>query len=253
MDMGLNGKVVVITGGTSGFGKSFIPAFQAEGCHVAVCGRNAKVNAEIAAEYPDILAVQADVTREEDMRRLAEEAERRFGGIDIWINNAGITGSAPLMDMPLEDWDRMMNINLRAVLLCTRVAAPYLERRGGGVILNASSFASIIPSAFAGAYSVSKIGVNTLTAVFAAELAPKNIRVAAYAPGMFNTPMNTTAIAANAEKLRAPVALRRFGEVEEIAPAVVFLASQHASFITGTILTVSGGKLCVQNPQAVWE
>lgn len=252
MDLGLQGKVVVITGGTAGFGKAFIAPFQAEGAKVVVCGRNEATNSAVQAEYPDALVVRADVGKPHDLRQLAEAAVQKFGGVDVWINNAGILTEAKLMDMSEEAWDTLMDINFKSVFTGTKVAVPYLEKRGGGVIINACSFANVIPSAGSGAYAASKAGVSALTRVFAAELAPRNIRVVDYTPGVFDTPMNQARIEKNRAQLLDPIPLRRFGLSEELAAAVVFLASKQASYMTGTTLAVTGGKFCVQNPASAW-
>ncbi len=253
MDLGLHGKVVVITGATAGIGKSLIPAFLSEGCAVAVCGRNEQTNEAVRREFPDILVVRADVSRHEDMERLASETAKTFGGIDVWVNNAGILLAGALLDMPEADFDKTLEINVKGVFLGTRAATPYLKKRGGGVIINASSFATLMPSAGSGAYAASKMAVNALTQVFAAELAPQNIRVVSYIPGVITTAMNTDRIAENAPQMLDSIALRRFGAPEEVAPAVVFLASQQASYITGASVAMTGGKFCVQNPQAPWS
>ena len=253
MDMGLEGKVVVITGGTAGIGKSLIPAFLAEGCKVVACGRTPQQNAAVQQEFPAAKIVAADVSRDEDLHNLAKVAADTFGGIDIWINNAGVMLVTRLLDITPEQWDTQMNINVRATLRATQIAVPYMEKRGGGVIINASSFSTVIPSANTGAYAISKIALNNMTRVFAAELAPKNIRVVSYLPGMIDTPLNSGVIAANGEKLLEPIPLKRFGLSEEVAPAVVFLASSKAAYITGTTLEVTGGKFCVQNASAVKE
>lgn len=252
MDLGLKDKVVVITGGTAGIGKGLVPAFLAEGCKVAVCGRNPATNDKLKQEYPDVLVVRADVSKLEDLSRLAEETVVAFGGIDVWINNAGIMTQGNLIDIKESDLDALLNINVKGVFMGTRVAVPYLEKRGGGVVINASSFSTVLPSAGSGAYAASKMAVNALTQAFAAELAPRNIRVVSYIPGVFDTPMNVNWIANCGDQLIQPIALHRYGLPEEIAPAVVFLASNKAGYITGTAMQVTGGKFCVQNPAACW-
>ena len=254
MDMGLQGKVVVITGATAGLGKACIPVFLAEGCKVTVCGRNEEKIAAVRAEYPEILALCADVSNRQDLERLAQETVRTFGGIDIWVNNAGIIGTAKaLQDLSEEQWDETMNINFKGVFIATQVATPFLTRRGGGVIVNASSLAATMPAAGNGAYGASKAGVSALTKIFAAELAPKNIRVVEYIPAVFDTDMNAKRIANAPQEVLAPIALRRIGSPEELASAIVFLASNKAAYITGTGLPVTGGKFCVQNPASPWN
>jgi NAD(P)-dependent dehydrogenase (short-subunit alcohol dehydrogenase family) len=252
MDLGLKDKVVVITGGTAGLGKGLIPAFLAEGCKVAACGRTEATNAAVQREFPAALIIRADAASRQDVEALAAAAARAYGGIDIWINNAGILVNGLLTEMTEEQWDTLMRVNLTGVFTGTRTAAPYLTQRGGGVIINASSFASVIPSVASGAYAASKAGVSSLTRTFAAELAPRNIRVVEYIPGVFDTPMNERAIETSRENLLRPIPLRRFGEARDLAPAVVFLASDKAAYITGTSMVVSGGKFCVQNPQQAW-
>ena len=252
MDMGLKGKVVAITGATAGIGKGLIPAFLAEGCQVAVCGRNEATCAAVQAEYPDVAVFRADVAKTADIQAFAAQTAARFGGIDVWINNAGVLITSLLTEMAEQDWDTMMDVNLKGVFIGCRTAVPYLQKRGGGVIINASSFASIMPSARSGAYAASKFGVNALTRTFAAELAPHNIRVVAYIPGIFDTPMNTTGLATRRAELTSQIALNRVGHNEDIAPAVVFLASPKAGYITGSSMEITGGKFCVQNPYSVW-
>ena len=254
MDTGLQGKVAVITGGAAGLGKACIPAFLAEGCKVAVCDLDEKKIAAVKTEYPDILAVRADISKRPELEYLASETAKVFGGIDIWINNAGFIGARnSLLDLDEDQWDTTMDVNFKGVFMATKVAAPYLKQRGGGVIINASSFAAIMPVAGYGAYGASKSGVSALTRVFAAELAPMNIRVVEYAPAVFDTAMNADNIANAKQALLAPIALRRVGMPEELAPAIVFLASSKASYITGTGLPVTGGKFCVQNPAVPWN
>ena len=253
MDLGLQGKVVVITGGTAGIGKDFVPAFLAEGCKVAVCGRNEETNAAVRKEFPGVLVVRADASSADDVSHLAAETAKTFGGIDVWINNAGTLIGSSLLDMAEEDFDAIMAVNAKGVFLGSRISAPYLEKRGGGVIINASSFAATIPSAGSGAYAASKMAVEGLTQVFAAELAPKNIRVVSYQPGVITTAMNQARLEKNKQETLAPIALQRFAGPEEVTPAVLFLASKQASYITGTGISVDGGKFCVQNAQAPWK
>ena len=254
MDMGLSGKVVVITGATAGLGKACIPVFLAEGCKVAVCGRDEKKIAAVRAEYPEILALRADASKRQDLEQLARETASAFGGIDIWVNNAGIIGAGKaLLDLSEEQWDATMDTNFKGVFIATQVAVPFLVQRGGGVIVNASSIAATMPAAGSGAYGASKAGVSVLTKIFAAELAPKNIRVVEYVPAVFDTDMNAKRLADAPQEVLAPIALRRAGRPEELAPAIVFLASDKATYITGTGLSVTGGKFCVQNPALPWN
>ena len=288
MDLGLKGKVVVITGGTAGIGKASAEAFLAEGCKVVVCGRSEAKLKAFRAEYEghDILAVQADVASFDDMRRLAEAAENTFGGIDVWVNNAGMYPAGDLEDMELDTWHDTFRVNVDGVLYGCRAAIPAMRRRGGGVILNAEdhvgvpfgtghkgvevfhidvglvqhipSFGQlaggITPTANRGAYAISKAAVHQLTRVLAAELGPDNIRVVTYNPGFVLTELNAPQVAEYPKgAIERQTAQNRLGRPEEVAGLIVFLASDRASFITGSGVEVSGGKYCVQNPAMPWD
>lgn len=255
MELGLGGKTVVITGGTAGIGKACAEAFLKEGCGVAVCGRSKNKLASFRAEFAGepVLALRANTARPADMESLAAETHARFGRIDIWINNAGVYPRGYLMDMPLDQWRRLFAVNLDGVLFGCRAAVPYL-RNQGGVILNAGSFATLMPAAGTGGYAISKAAVHHMTRVLAGELAPYGIRVLSYLPGVTDTDLAKNLIAENnADRLYRPVAQRRYASPGEIANVVVFLASAAASFMTGTAVEASGGKYCVQNPWQPWQ
>jgi len=176
----------------------------------------------------------------------------QYGRIDIWVNNAGVSPKARLIDMSGDEWDELMRINLKAVFLGSQIAARFMKERGGGVILNASSYASIMPSATSGAYAAGKAAVSSLTRSLAAELAPLGIRVVAYIPGVILTEINKNRVEQFGQKLLSQIALNRFGKPEEVASVLVFLASDAASYITGTALEITGGKFSIQNPEAPW-
>ncbi len=256
MELGLRDKCVVITGGARGIGKALALRYLEEGCKVAVCGRTGEVLDRFAAECAAaghgeaLLARRADVTDSMAMRDFADEALRRFGALHIWVNNAGVVRRGPLLKATPEEWDRMMDVNLRAVWQCSKLAAERMP--GGGVIANASSYAGVIPKAGSGVYAVSKWGVNCLTRCLAAELAPMGIRIFGYMPGVIATEM-TEALLHNRANLEKEVAMRRLGVPEDIAPTVVFLSSPLAGYVTGVNIEISGGKFCIQNPQAVWD
>lgn len=256
MDLGLNNKVVVITGGTSGIGKACVDAFLEEGCSVVVCGRSTAKLESFRAEYEgrDVLAVKGDVSSAQDMETLAASAVERFGGINVWVNNAGIYPKGNLEDMPLDDWREAFAINVDGVLYGSRAAIPHLRRAGGGVIVNASSYASIMPTGGRGAYGITKAAVSHMTKVLAAELAPDNIRVVAYMPGFVLTGLNAAVLNEyESGAVMRQAVQNRYGRPEEIAKLVVFLASNAARFMTGCGVEASGGKFCVQNPFAAWK
>lgn len=256
MELGLREKVVVITGGTAGIGKACVDAFLDEGCRVAVCGRSEDRLAAFRAAYEGrpVLAVRADVTDPGDMENLAAAAVDRFGRIDVWVNNAGIYPRGNLESMPLDLWRKTFAVNVDGVLYGSRAAVPYLRSAGGGVIVNAASYASIMPTGGRGAYGITKAAVSHMTRVMAAELAPDGIRVVAYMPGFVLTDINADVLNEYDEgAVKRQAVQNRYGRTEEIARLVVFLASDAASFITGCGVEASGGKYCVQNPFAAWE
>lgn len=258
MDLGLKDKVVVVTGGSAGIGKALAMAYLAEGANVAVCGRSPERLDAFLHEcgsrgYTTVMAVQADIAEPEDQAKLLESALERFGRMDIWINNAGAVARSPLLEANMGEWDAIMNTNLRAVFSCIKLAGSYMKNHGGGVIVNASSFASRIPLAGTGIYAASKWGVNALTQVAAAELAPFNIRVFAFIPGLIATEITKDRVAANKDSLLAQIPLNRLGVPEDLADVIVMLTSEKAGYFTGGTIEISGGKCCVQNPRYGWE
>ncbi|MDR3565688.1 MAG: SDR family NAD(P)-dependent oxidoreductase [Negativicutes bacterium] len=256
MDLGLKDKVVVITGGATGIGLAGALAFAGEGCRVALCGRSiekiAAATREFTAKGYELFAETADVSSEEDLKAFAGQVFKKFGRIDVWINNAGISPKARLIDMSGDEWDEVMRTNLKGVFLGSQIAARYMKESGGGVILNASSFASVMPSATSGAYAAAKAGVTSLTRSLAAEFARYGIRVVAYIPGVVATDINRKKIEETGRQLLAQISLNRFGKTEEVAKVLVFLASDAASYITGTAIEITGGKFCIQNPEVPW-
>lgn len=256
MDLGLKDKVVVITGGTAGIGEACALAFSREGAHVAVCGRTQKRIAAFkercAQAGADVFVKQADAGQAEELQAFADAVVSRFGTIDVWINNAGINVGKRLMEITPEDWQQTVAVNLSGVLFGTQIAARAMGEKGG-VILNASSFASLIPSVGGTMYGATKAAVSNMTKTMAAELAPQHIRVNAYIPGIIDTPMNAERIADDANHaLINAIALHRVGTADEMAQALVFLASDQASYITSTAIEVSGGKYAVQNSEILW-
>lgn len=256
MKLNLEDKVVVITGGTVGIGRACVDAFLAEKCKVVVCARNEDKLAAFRSDYAggQVLAFRADTSEPEDMRRLAEAAVAGFGGLDVWVNNAGVYPKGNLEDMPLDLWRQTFRINVDGVLYGARAAIPYMRERKKGVIINAASFATLMPTAGRGAYGVTKAAVHHMTKVLGAELAPDKIRVVSYMPGFVATELTAPVIGEyEGDAIKQQVAQHRYGQPEEIASVVVFLASDAASFITGSGIEASGGKYCVQNPFAAWK
>jgi len=257
MDLGLQGKIVVITGGTSGIGKAAALQFAKEGCKVAICGRNPQKQIDVKQEFSNLgfgLFMQViEVSNYDAMSRFAEDIISEYGKIDVWINNAGFMPLKPVIDMDEIEWDSLFNVNLKSVFFGCKIAATKMKDQGG-VILNASSYAAIIPSVNGGAYGASKAAILSLTRTLAAELAPWNIRVNAYLPGVTKTELTQEYIEAKGkQEITKQIALNRVGEPEDIGDVLVMLASDATRYITGASLEISGGKLCVQNPQTAWQ
>ncbi|WP_127583233.1 SDR family NAD(P)-dependent oxidoreductase [Paenibacillus koleovorans] len=259
MDLQLHGKKALITGSTRGIGMAVARALLQEGAEVAINGTNEgrleTALAELSRPDAVVRGKCADIASPEDVRALFRFMEEEMGGLDILINNAGIYRTAmPFLDIQESDYEETMSVNFKSLLFCGQAGAALMRRQGrGGVILNASSYAALIPSAGSSLYAASKAAISNLTRAMAGELAPYGIRVNAYIPGVIATDMNSGAIASNREGLLSQISLGRFGEPEEVAAPLVFLASSQASYITGCILEVTGGKLAVQQPAAAWQ
>jgi len=257
MDLALRNRVVVITGGSAGIGKACARGFLQEGCHVAVCGRSPeKLNAvqqEFAREGYEITTGVADATNAVEMSAFAEKVTHRYGGIDIWLNNAGTYMVKDILSMTGEEWDELFRQNVKSVFIGSGIAAGHMKNRGRGVILNASSHTALFPPAGVGAYAATKAAVSSLTRTLAGEWASDHIRVIAYAPAVVITEMTEAVIAVRGEILAAQTVLNRLAEPKEIADCIVFLASDSAGYMTGITVEISGGKFCVQNPQYSWN
>ena len=259
MNTNLNGKVVVITGGTFGIGRAAAELFLKEGCKVVVCGSRpdpvAQLNREALQRRVPLLGVAVNVADSAALEQLFRTTEQAFGGIDILLNNAGIGCADGFMTLTDEYWRRSLQINLIAVTEGCRMVIPYLRKRGGGCIINTSSLGGRIGSTGRSIYSVTKAGVNAYTRALALELEDDNIRVNAVAPGMIGTDMvkKNHPDPDDYRSLGRSAVLQRMGEPEEIAATMVFLASDAARGMTGQILEVTGGKCVVQDPDYSWH
>jgi 3-oxoacyl-[acyl-carrier protein] reductase len=189
------------------------------------------------------------------IERLVGSVVENHGSIDILVNNAGVAPLSPIESMTEEVWDANLDINLKGVFLMCRAVIPFMKQQGRGRILNAASFAAIIPSPKGAAYAASKAGVEYFTRVLAGELGPYNITANSYAPGMIPTNINDFAESAKErqEKLLDTLTLRHWGDGQEVANLLCFLASDLAAYITGTMVDVSGGKYATQFPRAPYE
>ena len=244
--MRFKNKIVLVTGASRGIGRAVAIAFAEEGGNVIVNYEKDQVDAEKAVSDikklgRDAVAIQADVALESDVQRLMQETLKHFGGIDILVNNAGVVFDAPILEKTITQWERTLHVNLLGTFLCTKYAVQYLKDRHGSSILNISSNNGIDTGSPESAdYDASKAGIISLTKNFARALAP-HIRVNSVAPGWVDTDMNNSLPKEFREKEMQKTALKRWAQPEEIASAVLFLCSEGASFITGTILVVDGG------------
>jgi NAD(P)-dependent dehydrogenase (short-subunit alcohol dehydrogenase family) len=244
-------RAALVTGATSGIGRATAIRFAAEGARVALVARSVEGLKEVAEEMKkhggEAVEISADVTVEADASRAVEEAIKSFGGLDILVNAAGIISNGTIENTSLEDWDAMMNVNLRSVFHLMQLSAPHLEKRPGNVV-NVSSVTGL--RAFPGvlAYCVSKAGVDQLTRCAALELAPKGVRVNAVNPGVVVTEihrrggMNEDKYAAFLEHSKTTHPIGRVGSPEEVADLILFLASDRAAWITGATYSIDGGR-----------
>jgi NAD(P)-dependent dehydrogenase (short-subunit alcohol dehydrogenase family) len=242
----LTGKVAVVTGGSKGLGRTFAGALARAGANVAITSRTQTDLDQVAEELREhgrqVLSVRSDVTDEQSIRALVQQVMERFGQIDILVNNAGVEGTGAVTEMTAEYWDHVLHVNLRGPMLwCKHVGAHMIRRRRGKVINVASVLASRV-ARYVGAYAASKAGLVQLTRTLALEWIRHNVQVNALCPGYFLTPMNEEFFATEAGRnLITKLPIGRLGEAHELEGAVVFLASDATSYITGTTLYVDGG------------
>jgi len=247
----LAGKVAIVTGAGSGIGKAVATLFAQEGAAVVLAEWNRKTGAETGAALERqghrVLFYETDVSKGQDVRNLVETAIRRFGRLDILVNNAAIQILGKLVETSEEDWDRIQSVNLKGVFLCCKYAIPAMLASGGGSIVNIASILGFVGDPDLVAYCAAKGGVLALTKAAALAYGPAGIRVNCICPGDVDTPMVQEYFekAADPEQLRAEVsskyALGRIASPEEIARAALFLASDASSFATGTALVIDGG------------
>jgi len=250
--MKLKDRIALITGGASGIGLATAIAFLEEGAKVAIADISEE-NGRRALELIDkkghnVLFIKADISKEVDARRIIDETVAKFGKLDILFNNAGIWIDKKVEDLEVEEWDRIMDINLKGVFLCSKYAVPQMRTQGKGVIVNNSSCNGLVGDYGDPAYCASKGGVALLTKAMALDYARENIRVNAICCGEIETQMFLEEARVNrmsVEEYRKEVAsahpMGRIGTPEEAANAVLFLACDDSSFITGTLLSVDGG------------
>jgi len=256
--IGLQGKVAIVTGAAQGIGLAIAKRLLVEEVRVLL----ADIEEEALEKAGDCLrrshgkqvgARKLDVTDRDSVENTVNECISCFGRIDILVNNAGIVGRGKVEEISLESWNSIVAVNLTGTLLCSQAVIPTMRSVGGGVILNASSVSARLPDVNLSAYCVSKAGIEVLTKVMGAELAPYGIRVNAYAPGVTRTPMTQDLIEHRGEEKLRHISLKRFGAPEDIGELAVFLCSDRSAFITGAVFNIDGGTMIVEHPWKAWQ
>ena len=247
--MDLKNKIVIVTGSRRGIGKVIALRLAKAGANVVVSDINIddcnKVVEEIKTIGGNALAVKADISNPEEVKNVVKSTVKRFGKVDILVNNAGVYMQKPFTDVAEQDFDKILDINLKGVFLCSKAVVPEMIKQGKGKIINITSIAGQVGFANSSAYCASKGAIINLTRELALELAQYKINVNAIGPGVIETAMTKDLLKdeATKETLLANIPLNRIGKPEDIANAALFLASDNADYITGITLFVDGGWL----------
>lgn len=239
-----NKKVALITGGSRGIGKAIAKKFAASGYDLVINYVSDSTNLEALKEEfkgAEVLFVKTDVTNYESCENMVKQAIEKFGRIDVLVNNAGITKDSLLMRMKEEDFDKVININLKGTFNMTKNVIPYMMKQRYGKIVSISSVVGVIGNAGQANYAASKAGIIGFTKSIARELASRNILANCVAPGFIRTDMTDVLSDSVKESIHAQIPLNKMGEAKEVANAVYFLSSDENSYITGQVLNVDGG------------
>ena len=247
----LAGKTVVVTGAADGLGKHIAQGFHKAGSNVVIVARKPVSWIPKRSDRYDVLEI--DVRDAARFRAWLDKCQDDEIPIDVLVNNAGSLTEGPLLDCSDESWDTMLDTNLKAVFQLSQAFARHMPSAGSRAIVNAASYAALIPSVNAGVYAASKAALVSLTRTMAAEWAPRGIRVNAYSPGVIRTRMTEPKLREHEMSMRKAISLQRLGTADEVANVVLFLASDASSYINGANIDVSGGKLVVQNPDEAWR
>jgi NAD(P)-dependent dehydrogenase (short-subunit alcohol dehydrogenase family) len=244
----LDGKVALVTGGARGLGKTMATALAQAGADIALSGRSQDACRQAAAEIAGatgrrVGALWADVTKIDVVEQLANDIDAEFGHVDILVNNAGINIRGPIEQLTEADWDAVVDTNLKGPFLCARAFGPRMVRRGWGRVVNLGSVLGVIGLPGRAPYASSKAGIINLTRVLALEWAGTGVTANALCPGAFGTEMNRSLLEdpVKYKEFVAQIPMGRWGEVEELAGAIVFLASDASSYVTGGSIFVDGG------------
>lgn len=246
----IKNKVAIITGGTRGIGYATVKKFAENGAKVAMCGSRQETVDKALAQLKEeginvenVLGICPDLTNSTSVKEAFDAVKQKWGSLDILVNNAGISQGTPLLNYQEGEFEKIMDLNVNAVFICTKVAVETMKEQASGVILNTSSMVSLFGQPSGVGYPTSKFAVNGLTKSLARELGAYNIRVNAVAPGVIATDMVAALKPEQIQPIIDHIPLRRVGQPEDIANAFLFLASDMASYITGTILSVDGATI----------
>ena len=243
----LQGKTAIVTGGTRGIGFAIVKKYLENGANVAIVGSRKESVDKALGQLPDyadrIMGIWPDLCDPDAVAESFAAVKERFGRVDILANNAGVSSRTSLYDYTVEEFDKIVNLNLKAVFVCSQAAARIMKEQGGGVIISTSSMVSLYGQPSGCAYPTTKFAVNGLTKSLARELAKDHIRVNAVAPGVTKTDMMSALPQELVDKISAGIPLGRVGEPEDIANAYLYLASDLASYVTGVVLHVDGAAM----------
>jgi 3-oxoacyl-[acyl-carrier protein] reductase len=241
----LAGRVALVTGAAQGIGKAVALLLARNGADIAVSDINLEKAEETAYKIKSIgrkaLAIKGDVANWNDVERMVELILEKFAKVDILVNNAGITRDKLILRMTEEDWDAVLNVNLKGTFHCTKAVVRHMAKQRSGKIVNIASVVGEMGNAGQANYSASKAGVIGLTKTIAREFAQRGININAIAPGYIETPMTEALPEKAKEELKRLIPMERLGKPEDVAEAVLFLVSEESSYITGQVLNVNGG------------
>lgn len=259
MELDLTGQVAIVTGVGKGIGREIVLTLAREGVTTVALDLDRDDLADLARELDEIGGAHAeyvcDVRDAARIREIVADVDARFGRIDTLVNNAGVGGDGYVAELEERVWDLCFDVNVKGTFLLCQAVLPIMKRQRRGRIINAASFAAIVPIVGAAAYAGSKSAVTQFTRTLAGEVGPWNITANAYAPGMIPTTLNHFTEREEAEQARLldTLTLRSWGEKADIANLVCFLASDQSRYITGTLIDISGGKLATQVPRLAYE
>lgn len=243
--MDLTGKKAIVTGASGGIGRAVAAAMAAAGADVAVCGQNeerlAAAADAVTAAGRNVLKYALNVSQAEPVQQVVDDVHKQWGRIDVVVNNAGITRDGLIIRMSEQDWDDVLNVNLKSVFLFTKAVARYMMKQRSGSIVNMASIIGLIGNPGQGNYSASKGGIISFTKSIARELASRNIRANAIAPGFIDTSMTEKIPEDLQKKMLESIPLGRYGKPEDVADLAVFLASDRSGYITGQVISICGG------------